>query len=358
MDQLCLSGEVVWGRSAGEAPAQEGRQSLDPGSLTFFHRDGLLRLRRNLPAERMLLAGLSPEAQALYDILNRQGASFISALVSASGLSPEKTHAALWELVRGGLATNDSFTPVRFALSPEGRHVREKDRPSRKTVRRRVGLRMLQGRWSLLPSGSGEEHVESWTRQLLNRYGVLFRELLGLEKGAPPWKGLREVLRRLEYAGQVRRGLFVAGVSGEQYALREAVELIRAMRNQEGSATWTVLSAADPCAVWGVALPGPKIARLPGNLVVLRGGGPILMLEGNRIYVDVEVSADELAWAVALLVQERQGRKLVVEWWNNQRVVASDGWTILGNAGFHTDGERLVYDGLPGPKAITVDRRP
>lgn len=354
LDQLCLSGEVVWGRSTGDVSPQEGRQSLDPGVLTFFHRDAVAQLRGNVSTEGRVLEGLSTGARAVYDLLSRQGASFTSSLVSPSGLSPEETHAALWELVRAGLATNDSFAPVRFALSSGGRRVKEEERPTRKTLRRRVGLRMQQGRWFLLPSGNAEEHVESWARQLLDRYGVLFRELLGLETGAPSWRELRNVLRRLEYAGQVRRGLFVAGVSGEQYADREAVELLRAVRKREASEAWTVFSGADPCAVWGVALPGPRIPRAPGSLIVLRGGHPVLVLEGSRIHIYAEGSSEELAQAVVTLVRERQGRKLVVQWWNNEPVVASAGWAILGNAGFHTDGERLVYDGLPGPKAITA----
>ena len=144
----------------------------------------------------------------------------------------------------------------------------------------------------------------------------------------------------------------MAGVSGEQYALREAVELLRAIRKREASEAWTAMSGADPCAVWGVALPGPRIPRVPGNLIMCRGAQPILALEGSRIHVYGARNREELAQAVAALVRERQGRKLVVQWWNNEPVVSSAGWTILGDAGFHTDGERLVYDGLPGPKAV------
>jgi ATP-dependent Lhr-like helicase len=208
----------------------------------------------------------------------------------------------------------------------------------------------------LLPAGSAREHVEAWTQQLLDRYGILFREMLDLEAGAPPWRELRDGLRRLEYAGQVRRGLFVAGVSGEQYARREAVELLRAMRGRDAREVWTAVSVVDPCAVWGVVAPGPRIARVPGNLMILRGGRPILALEGTRVHTYSEVSRDELAHAVAVLVRERQERKLVVQAWNDGPVVASQGWALLADAGFHTDGERLVYDGLPGPKAVTAER--
>lgn len=356
LDQLCLSGEVVWGRSTVDVSAHEGRQRLGPGSLTFFHRDALPQLRGNVSAERTRLDRLSTEARALYDLLERQGASFGSVLISAGGLSPEKTHAALWELVRAGLVTNDSFTPARFALSPDGQHKKEEEPLSRKSLRRRVSLRMQQGRWSLLPVGRDEEHVEAWARQLLERYGVLCRELLGLETGAPSWREIRDVLRRLEHAGQVRRGIFVAGISGEQYAHREAVELLRAMRSREGREMWTVVSAVDPCAVWGVAVPGARITRAPGNMIVLRGGRPMLALEGSRVHTCSEFGSDELTQAVAALLQEREGRKLVVQWWNDAPVVVSEGWAILGDAGFHTDGERLVYDGLPGPKAVTVEK--
>ncbi|MFQ5656746.1 MAG: DNA glycosylase AlkZ-like family protein [Candidatus Methylomirabilales bacterium] len=354
LDQLCLSGEIVWGRT--DTSPQEARHGLDPGPLALFHRDAVPRLRRDISAEgtARVVEGLSPDARKLYEVLDRKGPSFTSPLVSASGMSPEKTHAALWELVRSGLATNDSFTPLRFALSREGHQVKEEDRPSRRTLRRRVGLKMLQGRWSLLPSGEAEAYVESWTRQLLGRFGVLFRELLTLETGAPVWREIHGVLRRMEYAGQVRRGLFVTGVSGEQYALPEAVDLLRAMRKDESSGTWTVVSALDPCAIWGAVLDGPKIARLPGNLVILRAGLPILALEGRRIHLFTELNDEELSQAIITLVQEREGRKLVVERWNNEPVATSRGALLLGEAGFHTDGERLVYDGLHGPKTITA----
>ncbi len=351
LDQLCLSGEVVWGRLGQGIPAHEKPKTLDPGRLALVHRDALVGLRNHISAEGIatILEGLSLEARTLYDLLDNQGASFTTALVSATGFSPEKTITALWELVWSGLATNDSFAPVRFALSRDGRPVKE-NRPSRRTLRRRVRLRTLPGRWSLLPTGDAEEYLEVWTRQLLDRYGILFRELLTLETGAPAWRELREVLHRLEYAGQVRRGLFVAGVSGEQYALPEAVELLRAMRNQRPSETWIVLSAVDPCALWGIVLPRPKVARLPGNLLILKAGQPILALEGTRLLLFADLGREELTEAFGALVKERQGRKLVVERWNDEPVMASKGCALLGEIGFHSDGERLVYDGLPGPK--------
>jgi hypothetical protein len=123
------------------------------------------------------------------------------------------------------------------------------------------------------------------------------------------------------------------------------------MRKRGTSATWTLLSATDPCALWGVVLPAPKIGRQPGNLVIVRAGEPILTLEGDRILFLAEVSDEELAEAVDILVRERQGRKLVIERWNGEPIAASTGWNLLADAGFHTDGERLIYDGLPGPTA-------
>jgi ATP-dependent Lhr-like helicase len=358
LDHLCLTGESVWGRSVREVPGQEGRQGVDPPPLALFHRDALVPLRGHASREQIarVLEGLSSEAKALYQSLEREGASFINALASMTGLSPERSHAALWELVRSGLATNDSFTPVRFAVAARGRQLKEKDRPSRGALRRRVGLRMLHGRWALLPAGDAgevEERLETWARQLLHRYGIVFRELLAFESGAASWKELGGILRRLEYAGQVRRGLFVAGVSGEQYALPEAVELLRAVRNRGGSETWSVISAVDPCAVWGLVLPGPKVGRLPGNQIVVRDGRPLVVLEGTRIRLLTDLDEGDLREALDRLVRERNGRKLEIQWWGDEPVASSKGWKLLGEAGFHTDGERLVYDGLPGPKVST-----
>jgi hypothetical protein len=157
------------------------------------------------------------------------------------------------------------------------------------------------------------------------------------------------VYRRREFAGTVRRGLFVQPASGEQYALPAAVDHLREVRRRP-SERWLVLSAVDPALGYGTAFPEPRVARHPTHLVVLRGGRPLLGLEGMRLWTAPDLAADVVAEAVRALVAERRGRRLVVELWEDGPVLGAPWVGLLAGLGFHSDGERLTYDGYPGPR--------
>ncbi|MBI3077580.1 MAG: hypothetical protein HYY85_11465, partial [Deltaproteobacteria bacterium] len=373
LDQACLSGAVAWGRLRASAGPTAEDPAASPGkappratgtSLALFLRPDLGWARASASgAVSEVVRGLSGEARASYEVLSHRGACFTDDLAAAVGVEPPAALLALWELVRAGLVTNDSFTPVRFLLALEGRlallHGRDQGQSSRQSLRFRARLRSaLQGRWSLLPQGpegDTEERTEAWAYLLLERYGVVFRELAGLEAAAPAWRELVWTYRRLEYSGRLRRGLFVEGVSGEQYALPGAVELLRARRRAGPSSGWLVLATMDPGNLYGAVVPGPKIARLSGNLLVLRGGRPVLALEGTRA-IAPGLTLEEVRQAVAMLAAERRGRRLTVESWNESPVLQSPVASLLAEAGFHSDGLRLVHDGLPGPRPATVPR--
>ncbi len=343
LDQAGLTGTFVWGRLVATEPGP-----VPP--LAFFQPEDLRWLR---PHAETHMERLSETARRVYDTLREHGASFLDDLARAEKLEPPDALAALWELVATGLATNDTFAPVRFALGgdPRSRQLKATGRPTRSDLRLKVKLKTLQGRWSLLPFPDPlppEERAEAWARSLLTRYGVLFRELLAVEPPAPSWREIVWLLRRWEYGGRVRSGRFVAGVSGEQYALPEAVELLRAVRRKENREI-LVLSAVDPVNLYGPVFSCP-VTRRAETLLILHGGRPILALEGTRLRPLEHVDADALVQAVQAFTAERRGRRIMVETWGDAPILGTPADRPLREAGFYSDGFRLIYDGYPGPK--------
>ncbi len=358
LDQLTLSGTFLWGRVAGSGETGEpGARPGGPPPIAFLGRPDVSWLRRpaDAPAERG--AGLGGAARAALAALESRGALFVDELARLLTLEPAGVLAALWELTRAGLVTSDGFQAVRLLGSLEGRqglrHAQPEAgaRPTRSALRLRVTLRTLPGRWSLLPPGEGdpETRAEAWAELLLARYGIVFRELARTEEGAPPWRELVAVYRRREFAGAVRRGLFVLPASGEQYALAAAVDHLREVRRRP-DARLLVLPALDPALGYGAVFPEPRLARLPGHLVVLRGGRPLIGLEGTRLWAAADLEPDAAREALAALVAERRGRRLVVEAVEDAPVQGSPWLDTLADAGFHGDGDRLTCDGYPGPR--------
>jgi ATP-dependent Lhr-like helicase len=145
------------------------------------------------------------------------------------------------------------------------------------------------GRWTLSrqarPARAGNgDAIEHVARVLLHRYGVVFWRLLEREADwLPPWRDLLRVYRRLEGRGEIRGGRFVAGFSGEQFALPDAVVALREMRRQPASGTWVSLSAADPLNLVGILTPGPKLPALTGNRLLYRDGLPVATLTSGEI---------------------------------------------------------------------------
>jgi ATP-dependent Lhr-like helicase len=143
------------------------------------------------------------------------------------------------------------------------------------------------GRWSLVrrtatePDGGAIEHV---ARTLLRRYGVVFWRLIEREAAwLPPWRELLRVYRRLESRGEIRGGRFVAGFSGEQFALPDAIGVLREIRRQPGADSWIAVSGSDPLNLAGILTPGPKIASLTGNRVLYRDGVPMASLAAGEV---------------------------------------------------------------------------
>lgn len=289
LDSQCLAGRVAWARLT--PPSNAGARAATPVRTT-----PVALLERRRVADWMALIGPagvaqpSGKAKAVLDCLAAQGALFFDELADAAHLLRPELETALGELVSLGLVTSDSFGGLRALLVPS-----EKRKPLAGARRRGRVLSFGMegaGRWSLLrrnPPGGVDAHaraaaVEHAARTMLRRYGVVFWRLLARE-GAwlPPWRDLLHVYRRLEARGEIRGGRFVAGFSGEQYALPEAVGLLREIRRRPADGRWISLSAADPLNLIGVLTPGARLAGLTGNRVLYRDGLPVAALSGGKI---------------------------------------------------------------------------
>jgi ATP-dependent Lhr-like helicase len=290
LDDECLAGRVAWARLRPRAPVlpDAGARKIGPVRTTPI----TLFARRHVPFWRALCENAEPtdlsrDAEAVAGFIRDNGASFFEELVVGAKLLRTQVEQALAELVALGLATSDSFAGLRALLVPSGeRKPIAGGRRRRRTVA--YGVEDA-GRWSLLRPNEqiaariAVEATEHAARILLNRYGVVFWSLLAREAGwLPPWRDLLRVYRRWEARGEIRGGRFVAGFSGEQFALPEAVGLLRETRRNKGAGEMVSLSAADPLNLVGIVTPGPRIPPLAGNRVLYRDGLPIATFVGGE----------------------------------------------------------------------------
>ncbi len=203
-----------------------------PIALLLRENLGWLLPRDRASAEANCRAG----AAAVLETLRQRGALFLHEIMALTGLLPAQLDEALHELAALGLATADAFTAVR-TISGTATERRRAERRRRQRRLRREFTVAPSGRWSLfpgiVPKVDEEQAATSWAWQLLRRWGVVFRDLLVRETAAPPWGRLVQVYRRLEARGEIRGGRFVRGVAGEQYAMPEAVELLRSARDED-----------------------------------------------------------------------------------------------------------------------------
>jgi ATP-dependent Lhr-like helicase len=156
------------------------------------------------------------------------------------------------------------------------------------------------GRWVLISDASDQPDLEAIAWALLRRWGVVFRRLLDREGELPPWYALLQVYRRLEAQGRIRGGRFVAGFSGEQYALSEAVTALRHARRAPKSGELISISAADPLNLVGIVTPGPRVAAIPTNRILFRDGVPIAARDGGEIRFMSDPESDRWALTQAL----------------------------------------------------------
>jgi ATP-dependent Lhr-like helicase len=295
LDNLCLSGTVGWGRVSphpawlsGDGSAPRRVVPTNAAPITFYVRERAQWLPHTLAQqsvqETTLAQALSPEALRIRAILAQRGACFAADLQRITGLTRQQTSHALWELATAGIASADGFDLLRALMDP-----RRKMATSEKSAPR--AARTTAGRWSLLNEAAEspatasdtamvqaaaiarrtDAAIESFARVLLARYGILFRDLLARESNAPKWRDLLGILRRLEARGEIRGGRFVSGFGGEQFALPEAADSLRASRHRE-SQDEVAVAAADPMNLAGIVVPGERVAAVPGKAVLYRNG--------------------------------------------------------------------------------------
>jgi ATP-dependent Lhr-like helicase len=255
LDKLCYSGEVMWGRLAPH-PALSAEESetarrirptkLAPISL-FTREDADELIVRN----DVGTTGLSHAAREVLEEIQRRGAPFFMEIVRGSKRLPAEVEDALWQLVAAGLVTADGCDALRSLIDA-------KRRLGEKGLRARP--RSSSGRWTLLTSATESIDSEKFARRLLARWGVVFRDVVARESLAPPWRESLWALRRMEARGEIRGGRFVSGFVGEQFALPEAIEALRASRRSGDDERLPEVSAYDPLKLTGVILPGTKRA--------------------------------------------------------------------------------------------------
>ena len=237
LDQLCLTGAIGWGclspHPATLEEAGEGRRRVVPTSvapITFFVREESDWMQPRLGEDDQSYEGiLSISARSVLEFRRRRRL-VLCRHVRGTGKLKAEIETALWELVAAGMVTADGFDNLRSLINPKRRLGQGSGKISRP--------RHTPGRWSLLYPSEGTDHnrvVEATCWMLLRRYGVIFREVLARESNLPKWRELLIALRRLEDRGEIRGGRFVSGFLGEQFALPEAVESVRAMRNLPAS---------------------------------------------------------------------------------------------------------------------------
>ncbi|MFN2492546.1 MAG: DEAD/DEAH box helicase [Pyrinomonadaceae bacterium] len=337
LDALCLSGEVVWARltppssssSAARAVASENGAERVRGSAPVRNTPIALLLRKNFaiwnsvfPQPTRSEVEFSSTTRAVYDYLTTRGASFFTDIVEGTKLLRSQVEESLGELVANGLVISDSFAGLRALLTPSSHKTQA---AARRKHRQPVYEMSGAGRWSILNRESdklkvleqeGAEAAEKIARILLKRYGVVFKRLLEREGITIPWRVLLRIYHRLEARGELRGGRFVAGISGEQFALPEAVGMLRAIRRARTGAVdfgfrspiqkedqspppasqtstgdnMISVSAADPLNLVGIITPGGRVTAHTSNRILYNNGEPITILESGETRFLVELS--------------------------------------------------------------------
>ena len=406
LEALCEQGEVVWVGSGGVNPRRARVRFLFRGEGAFFLPPA--------PEE----PDLSPAAALVLAFLKSEGASFFADLEAGTDLTAAQLDEALVELVLAGLVTNDTLDALRQVLSwaavqdtPGRRPLssleaelaawRKSQRPpqtlagsppdrarlhrARRDVSRRLARRFPSrvvddatasprsrwpGRWSLVHrigvwgrDVPYEERIARQARQLLQCYGIVTRESLEvweLANGDSGWEwgSLYRQFQLMEMRGEVRRGYFVQGLPGIQFALPQAVERLRAWTRPEapGAEALVLVNAADPANLFGPALPGQedmvhdpaRFTRIPANHTVLLRGRPVLLLEtgGQRLTTLPDLSPETFKQALRLAVEQaaQAGGRVALETWNGQPLLESPVAPLVEAVGFRREALIYIWD--------------
>jgi ATP-dependent Lhr-like helicase len=315
LDDLCTAGRTLWTRL--RPAASDGRPG--GGGASLRSTPVLLLPRRTASLWRGLVptaaddAALGSRAQRVAAFLVEHGASFFDEILQGTHLLGTELEDALSELVVRGRAHCDSFAGLRALLIPPSKRAATHGRRRRRTAL--FGIEDA-GRWSLVRQrapvapgqaahGAAPDAIEQVARILLRRYGVVCWRLMEREAAwLPPWRDLVRAYRRLEARGEIRGGRFIAGVTGEQFALPEAIGLMRQVRRQTLDGQLSCLAAADPANLLGTVVPGPKVPRVAGARVVFRDGVPLATSIGGQVEMLVSLTPPETQAVHRALVSE------------------------------------------------------
>jgi len=292
LDGLCLSGKILWGKfrtaisnGSSTASGAKGASPVKTTPITLISRTNVNLFKSVHPNSNGNEHELSIVAKAVYNFLKNHGASFYHDISSGTKLLDGQIEDAISELVAKGLLTADSYTGLRALLVPI--------KYSSERHQHKAAFSMEQaGRWSLIQHEKTEEskdltqqrkNLEKVARILLRRYGVVFRRLADRESLVPAWWELVRVLRLMEARGEVRGGRFVEGVYGEQYALPEAVNLLRRVRKEAKNGKFISISAADPLNLTGILMLEKRIPAIYSNRILFEDGKVIGFKEGRDI---------------------------------------------------------------------------
>ncbi len=294
LESLCLAGVITWGRlkrnsglldedAARENGKRKRRRRMLPGRnapIALLLRDDMESFL-DRGARRWDEESLTSTAREVGRYLERRGASFLAEIARGTGLLKVKVEEALWQLVAHGYVTGDGIAGLRIMLTPERKRQGRRRRLQLIAGGRSAERMMPVGRWALWLNPSEEQSAEdrrndeARARQLLRRYGVVFRELLARETCIPSWRSLLAIYRRLEARGEIRGGRFVNGFVGEQFALPEAIESLRAQRRSGGEPQRVMISTADPLNLVGILTPSPRLSPYSNQIIVYSEGVPV-----------------------------------------------------------------------------------
>lgn len=349
LDELGARGWLVW---TGYSPL-----GTKDGRVVLYRREQVGRLHQ-VPDPDDVDLELDERHRAILAHLDSRGASFLPDLTAGVDGAPPDVIEALWDLVWAGLVTNDTFGALRAlagrhrAERPRSRRPRRSSRWTTAAMKRRGGHRApTGGRWSLMRdlvigNVSPTEHAHAWAATLLERHGLVAREAAAVE-GRGGFAAVYRVLRSMEEAGKVRRGYFVEGLGGAQFAWPGVVDRLRRLRESEADGETLVLSAIDPANPYGWLLPWPEYRdgsardarRVRGASVVLVDGDPVIYVDrgGRRLRTMAEATREQVAAAVAALpelAQRRPARTLLLDTVDGEQATTSELVPMLVEAGF------------------------
>lgn len=364
LDDIILSGEWFWVCFPNTAPNDSSDETIDCSAVTFLRRDQLIHYHaphHDIP--------LTQHESMVHDRLRSHGAMFLVDLAQATNLAPSEVKRALWRLADLGFVTNDRFDVLRRFEADMEKSSLSTARASLRAMRH-SRVQLPEGRWSLIHWGQpdAEKRALFHVQLLLERYGIVSRDLAQLDPNLLPWRVLYEVLSRLELAGEVRRGYFVEGLAGAQFALPEAIEqLTLVSKLATAQEPMILLHAYDPANLYGPSAPlgwpypqnvgsettsGIPWTRRGSNWMITQAGRIILAVEGNgkRLWPAPHATNEQLFEAIKILpdiIKSGHGTnirsKLVVEEWNGSAIGSSLAKPYFEAAGFVSDYHSMCW---------------